>query len=152
MKEKKESVSADGMLIRNILGHPRRKGTTEIWTIQQELVLACIKMNVAVTQQSISPRQLSGITFPTEMRNAVLKMDTANLMKMCHLLQNPKYNKLWGKLYTKELGQLTQGVPSIAGTDTVVFIPYDNIPLDRRRHIKYRKTVVTYRPEKEDPI
>ena len=32
-----------------------------------------------------------------------------------------------------------------------MFIPYNNIPLDCRRHIMYGKTVVTYRPEKEDP-
>ena len=29
--------------------------------------------------------------------------------------------------------------------------PIQHIPLDRRRHITYGKTVVTYRPEKEDP-
>ena len=37
------------------------------------------------------------------------------------------------------------------GTDTIVFIKYDDIPLDHQRHIMYGKTVVTYRPEKEDP-
>ncbi len=37
------------------------------------------------------------------------------------------------------------------GTDTIVFIKYNKIPLDRRRHITYRKMVVTYRPEKDNP-
>jgi hypothetical protein len=65
-------------------------------------------------------------------------------MEICHLLRNLKYTKLWGKLYTKELGQLAQGVSGTKGTDTIVFIKYGKIPLDRRRHIMYGKTVVTY--------
>ncbi len=36
-------------------------------------------------------------------------------------------------------------------TDTIVFIRYNKIPLDRRMHITYVKTVVTYQPEKDDP-
>ena len=32
-----------------------------------------------------------------------------------------------------------------------MFIKYNDIPLDRQRHIMFGKTVVTYRPEKEDP-
>jgi hypothetical protein len=78
------------------------------------------------------------------MLNAVLNNDTVKLMEMRHLLCNPKYTKQWGKLYTKELGRLAQGVSGTKGTDTIVFIKYNKIPLDRRRHITYRKTVVTY--------
>ena len=51
----------------------------------------------------------------------------------------------------KELGRLAQGVPGTAGTDTIVFIKYDDIPIDRRGHVTYGKTVVMYRPEKADP-
>jgi hypothetical protein len=72
-------------------------------------------------------------------------------MEMRHLLKNPKYSELWGKSYTKELGRLAQGIPGMKGTDTIVFIKYEEIPLDRRRHVTYGKTVVSYRPEKEDP-
>jgi hypothetical protein len=32
-----------------------------------------------------------------------------------------------------------------------MFIKYNEIPLDRKRNITYGKTVVTYRPEKDDP-
>lgn len=35
--------------------------------------------------------------------------------------------------------------------DIIVFIKYEDIPLDRRQHITYSKTVVNYRPKKEDP-
>ena len=72
-------------------------------------------------------------------------------MEMRHLLRNPKYRELWGKSYTKELGRLAQGIPGMKGTDTIVFIKYEDIPLDRRRHVTYGKTVVSYRPEKDDP-
>ncbi len=78
------------------------------------------------------------------MLNAVLNNNTGELMEMRHLLHNPKYTELWGKLYTKELGLLAQGVSGINGTDTIVFIKYNKIPLNRRRHITYRKMVVTY--------
>ena len=85
------------------------------------------------------------------MLNAVLNNDTGKLMEMRHLLHNPKHTKVWGQSYTKELGRLAQGVSGTKGTDTIVFIKYNKIPLDRRRHITYGKTVVTYRPEKDDP-
>jgi hypothetical protein len=78
------------------------------------------------------------------MLNAVLNNNTGKLMEMCHLLCNPKYTKLWGKPYTKGLGQLAQGVSGMKGTDTIVFIKYNKILLNRRRHITYGKTVVTY--------
>ncbi len=56
------------------------------------------------------------------MLNAVLNNNTGELMEMRHILRNPKYTKLWGKLYTKELGGLAQGVSRTKGTDTIVFI------------------------------
>jgi hypothetical protein len=55
---------------------------------------------------------------------------TGELMEMRQLLRNPKYSDLWGKSYTKELGCLAQGIPGTKGTDTIVFIKYDKIPLD----------------------
>jgi hypothetical protein len=95
-----------------------------VQTIEQELVLACIQTNVEVTERQVSPRKLSQRRFPTEVLNAVLNKDTGELMEMRHLLKNPKYSKLWGKSYTKELGQLAQGIPGTKGTDTIVFIKY----------------------------
>jgi hypothetical protein len=64
------------------------------------------------------------------MRNAILNKDTGQLLEMRHLPFKPKYAKLWGKSYTKELGQLAQGVPGTKGMDTIVFIRYDKILLD----------------------
>jgi hypothetical protein len=58
-------------------------------------------------------------------------------MEMRQLLRNPKYSNLWGKSYTKELRHLAQGIPGTKGTDTIVFIKYDKIPLDQRRNVTY---------------
>jgi hypothetical protein len=125
--------------------------TTEVRTIKQEMVLACIETYVKVTQTPLQPAQLAQQKLPIVMLNAVLNNNTSELMEMRHLLRNPKYTKIWGKLYTKELGRLAQGVSGTKGTDTIVFIKYNKILLDRRRHITYGKMVVTYQPEKDNP-
>jgi hypothetical protein len=119
--------------------------------IEQEMVLVCIEVYVEVIQTLLQPAQLTQQKFPIVMLNAVLNNNTSELMEMHHLLHNPKYTKFWGKSYTKELRRLAQGVSGTTGTDTIVFIRYNDIPLDRRRHINYRKTVVMYRSEKDSP-
>ncbi len=99
------------------------------------MVVACIEVYVKVTQTPLQPAWLAQQKFPIVMLNAVLNNNTSNLMEMQHLLRNPKYTKLWVKLYTKELGQLAQGVSGTKDTDTIVIIKYNKISLDRRRHI-----------------
>jgi hypothetical protein len=68
------------------------------------MVLACIETYVEVTQTPLQPAQLAQQKFSIVILNAGLNNDTDKLMEMRHLLRNPKYTKLWGKLYTKELG------------------------------------------------
>jgi hypothetical protein len=143
--EEMKSKKSAGIKKINALQH------VEVRTLEQELVLACIETYEEVTERQILPRQLSQRTFPKEVLNAILNRDMGELMEMWHLLQNPKYSELWGKSYTKELGRLAQGIPGMKGTDTIVFIKYEDIPLNRRRHVTYGKTVVSYRPNKEDP-
>ena len=73
-------------------------------------------------------------------------------MEMRHLLANPKYKDLWGKSYVTELGHLAQGIPGKSpGTNTIMFIGRDDVPIDRRRDITYSRVCVNYRPEKADP-
>jgi hypothetical protein len=79
--------------------------TTEVRTIEQEMVLACIETYVEVTQTPLQPAQLPQQKFPIViMLNAVLNNNIGELMEICHLLRNPKSTKLWGKSYNKELG------------------------------------------------
>jgi hypothetical protein len=125
--------------------------TTEVRTIEQEMVLACIETYAEVIQTPLQPAQLTHWKLTIVLLKAFLNNDTGKLMEMRHLLRNPKYTKLWGKSYTKDFGRLAQGVSGMKGTDTIVFIRYNKIPLNRSRHITYGKTVVTYWPVKDDP-
>jgi hypothetical protein len=73
-------------------------------------------------------------------------------MEMKHLLVNPKYKELWGKLYTTELGHLAQGIPRvIKGTDTIVFIQRGKVPIDQIKDVMYGRMCVNYCPEKDNP-
>jgi hypothetical protein len=90
--------------------------------------------------------------FPPEILNAVLDMDTGKLMEMKHLLVNPKYKEVWGKSYTTELGRLAQGIPGVSiGTDTIVFIRRDEVPIDQIKDVTYGRECINYCPENDDP-
>ncbi len=101
---------------------PTGKGRCKVRTIEQELVLACIKTYTKVTQKPVQASSLAQREFPSKILNKVLNKDTGELMEMRQLLRNPKYSNLWGKSYTKKLGHLAQGIPGTKGTDTIVFI------------------------------
>ena len=101
-------------------------------------------------RKPVQASSLAQRKFPSKILNAVLNKDTGEFMEMQQLLRNPKYSDLWGKSYTKELGCLAQGILGTKGTDTIVFIKYDKIPLDQRRNVTYGKMVVTYWPEKDN--
>ncbi len=109
---------------------PTGKGRCKVRTIKQELVLACIKTYREVTQKPVQASSLTQRKFSCKILNAVLNKDTGELMEMQQLLRNPKYSNLWGKSHTKELGCLAQGIPGTKGTDNIVFIKYDEIPLN----------------------
>ena len=51
---------------------------------------------------------------------------------------------------SNELGCLTQGNGRVSGTNTMFFIPYEDIPHDRRKDVTYAKIVVDYRPHKQE--
>ncbi len=90
--------------------------------------------------------------FPPEILNAVLNAETGTLMEMRHLLVNPKYKELWGKSYTTELRLLAQGILGKSpGTNTIIFIKQDDIPIDQRRDVTYSRVCINYQPEKVDP-
>ncbi len=86
------------------------------------------------------------------MLHTVLDKTTGQLMEMQHLLVNPKYKKLCGKSYTKELGHLAQGIPGVSkGTDTIVFIQLKDILNNRKCNVTYAWICVNDCKEKEDP-
>jgi hypothetical protein len=67
---------------------------------------------------------------------AVLDKETDQLLKHCQLQQDPHYKEVWGRSYSKELGQLCQGIgrsnkaggKQVAGTNTFHLIWYLDIP------------------------
>ncbi len=71
---------------------------------------------------------------------------------MRHLLVNPKYKELWGKSYTIKLGCLAQGILGVSnGTNTIISIGRDDIPIDLCKDVTYRRMCVNYCPEKANP-
>ena len=68
------------------------------------------------------------------MLNAVLNKDNRDIIEM----------HLWEILYTKESGRPAQGIKVTKGTDTIIFIKYNKILLDRSINITYGITVVAY--------
>ena len=114
----------------------------------QEAMFAC----AGSTFSCLSPLLLSSRKFPIETISAVLDKDTGELTEYRGLMKNPKYCKLYAKLYTKDLGRLAQGMPRLVkGTNTIFSIPKKDVPLDRWRDVTYVRVAVNYRPEKDDP-
>eukprot|EP00804_Cyclotella_cryptica_P027183 CCRYP_017172-RA/>CCRYP_017172-RA protein AED:0.35 eAED:0.35 QI:0/0/0/1/1/1/2/0/356 len=90
--------------------------------------------------------------FPRDALSAILDTDTGELLEYRHLIKNPQYCTIWKNAYGKELGRLAQGIPgTVKGTNTIVFIAYNKIPLQRCTDVTYGCVVANYRPEKEDP-
>ena len=112
-------------------------------TAAQEYMFKCAD----IMQLKMSPRKLAGRKFPIEMINTVLNKEIGELMEYQQVMKNPKYRRLYGTEYSKELGRLAQGIPGQAeGTDTIFFIDKSSVPLDRWRDITYGRVVLNYRP------
>ena len=124
----------------------------QVHTIIQEAILACILTYSDIINLRLMAANAARQKFPFEMLDAVLDMDTGKLMEMKHLLVNPKYKEVCGKLYTTELGHLAQGIPGVSkGTDTIVFKRWGKIPIDQINDVTYGRVCVNYRPVKDDP-
>ncbi len=128
------------------------RSKAQIHTITQEAILACINTYGDITGNIITPCSTARRQFLANILQAVLDKSTGQLMEMRHLLINPKYKELWGKLYTKELARLAQGIPGVSkGTKTLIIIKRDEITADCRCDTTYAHVCVNYRPKKDDP-
>ena len=60
---------------------------------------------------------------------------------------------MWEDSICNEIGRLAQGRDDtgLKGTNTIKFIPFNMIPLERKKDITYPRIVVDYRPQKEKP-
>ena len=48
-----------------------------------------------------------------------------------HLVKGPDRN-IWEQSFANELGQLSQGIITVKGTSTVIFIPKTQVPIDKK--------------------
>jgi hypothetical protein len=104
----------------------------------------------------VSPQQLAGRRFPMQflckVAGAVMDEETGDMLEYRHLIKRPKYQDTWSKAFGKEIGRLAQDQKGVVeGTNSIFFIPYDEVPGDRRKDITYARICADYRPEKSDP-
>jgi hypothetical protein len=60
-----------------------------------------------------------------------------------------KFHDIYNRSLSNELGRLTEGIHDIKGTQTMVFIHKDQVPVGRVA--TYLNPVCDYRPKKTDP-
>jgi hypothetical protein len=83
---------------------------------------------------------------------AVFDEASGKMLNYRQLLTHPDYKEVWTTSSADEFGRLAQGVGNrIEGTNTIFFIPYGNIPKERRKDITYGRFVCDLRMAKENP-
>ena len=82
--------------------------------------------------------------------NSLVEKDLGKSLEYRQLIQHPKHQQVWSKSMSNELGRFTQGNGRVGETNTMFFIPYEDIPHDRRKDVTYAKIVVDYRPHKQE--
>ena len=108
-------------------------------------MLSCATIN----QLRLSPKSLSSRRFPVEMINSVLNEEMGELMEYWQVMKCPKYQKLYAKSYSKELGRIAQGIPVVVNsTNTIFFINKTTVPAEQWKDATYVRVVMNYRPEK----
>ena len=108
------------------------------------------------TSTTFSPSQTAMRRYPLqfwcEFAGAVMDDDTGEMLEYRHLVKIPKYRERWSKAFGKEIGRLAQGYKDeVEGTNTLFFIPYDQVPEEKKKSITYARICVDFRPDKKDP-
>ena len=70
--------------------------------------------------------------------NSVIHQISGVAQEYRHLINVPE-RKIWKKYFAHELGQLTQAIREVKGTNTVMFIPKSKFPKDKK--VTYGKIV-----------
>ena len=84
--------------------------------------------------------------------NAIIS-DDGRSMEYRDLIKDPNTKDIWSNSMCNEIGRLAQGRTStgLKGTNTFEFIPFHEIPAERKKDITYARVVVDYRPQKAEP-
>jgi hypothetical protein len=82
---------------------------------------------------------------------SIIVPDTGTTMEYRHLIKIPKHQDVWGHSFAIELGRLAQGIGNgEKGTNAIFFIPYSQIPHNRRKDVTYGRICVDQRPQKKE--
>jgi hypothetical protein len=92
-----------------------------------------------------------GSLYVQQWANTIIDPETGASMEYRHFIKHPKYSNIWSTSFSNEIGRLAQGVGGrIKGIDTINFIEYNKVPIDRWKDVTYGNIVVDYRPQKEE--
>jgi hypothetical protein len=110
-----------------------------------------VRFTDSINTASISKTYGLEVFFPTQQANKAINVDTGELAELKELLHSSEGPE-WDRASAIEWGRLTDGctpyLPS--GTNAVKFIPYSDIPHDRRGDITYIRLVTADRPFKDE--
>ena len=99
---------------------------------------------------SLGMTMISGKIVMYQKVNSVIHKDTGKQMTFRNLTLDQSTEQQWKISFARELGRLTQGFQEEKGTDTMVYVPYSAIPVDRCKDITYGRLVVDYKPHKSE--
>ena len=88
----------------------------------------------------------------SQQANAIISAE-GKAMEYRDLIKDPATSDIWANSMCNEIGRLAQGrkATGLKGTNTFKFIPFHEIPQDRKKDITYAQIVVDYRPQKAEP-
>eukprot|EP00804_Cyclotella_cryptica_P013776 CCRYP_016888-RA/>CCRYP_016888-RA protein AED:0.40 eAED:0.36 QI:0/-1/0/1/-1/1/1/0/413 len=75
---------------------------------------------------------------------------TGKSLEYQDLIKMDAHKDTWSTNYANELGQLTQGIRDISGTNTMFFIHKCEVPKDHQKGITYGRIVVVLTPQKKE--
>ncbi len=78
--------------------------------------------------------------------------DTGEYLNYKQLMRNPKHKTIWNKSSANEFGRLAQGIKDsrVTGTNTIFFIPKEQVPKDRLKDVTYGSFSCDMKPNKKE--
>ena len=77
--------------------------------------------------------------------------ETGEYLNYRQLLRDPKHKTIWNTSSANEFGRLAQGVGGrVNPTNTIFFIPYHQVPIDRRKDVTYGSFSCDMKPNKAE--
>ena len=87
----------------------------------------------------------------TPLVNAVINDEMGEALDYRQIIKQEKHRDVWVKSFENDPGRLAQDVYyRVKGAETIFFILYNNIPIDRRKDWTYGHIVCNFRPQKDE--